>query len=137
MKTLVHRFVEKIPDQIEEGVIYVSIPFETVIHRCCCGCGSEVITPLSPTDWSLTFNGESISLEPSVGNWSFECKSHYWITENKVIWSTRWSSKRIEEGRKEDFEAKVKYFEKDKSTSSNPQKENSKTTKWKNPFGKK
>jgi len=137
MKTLVHRFVEKIPDQIEEGVIYVSIPFETVIHRCCCGCGSEVITPLSPTDWSLTFNGESISLEPSVGNWSFECKSHYWITENKVIWSTRWNSKRIEEGRKEDFEAKVRYFEKNKSTSSNIQKEDSKTTKWKNLFGKK
>ena len=63
--TLKHEFVDKMPDSIEEGVIYISIPFETVIHKCCCGCGSEVVTPLSPADWSVTFNGESISLEPS------------------------------------------------------------------------
>ena len=108
---LKHKFVDKIPDSVEEGVVYVSIPYETVIHKCCCGCGSEVVTPLSPTDWSVTFNGESISLEPSIGNWSFKCRSHYWITENEVIWSTKWSDKRIEEVRKRDFEDKVEYFD--------------------------
>jgi len=107
---LKHKFVDKIPDSVEEDVVYVSIPYETVIHKCCCGCGCEVVTPLSPTDWSVTFNGESISLEPSIGNWSFKCRSHYWITENEVIWSTKWGDKRIEEVRKRDFEDKVEYF---------------------------
>lgn len=107
---LKHKFVDKMPDTIEEGVIYISIPYETVIHRCCCGCGNEVVTPLSPADWSVTFNGESISLEPSIGNWSFECRSHYWITKNKVIWSTKWSDKRIDEVRRRDFDDRAEYF---------------------------
>jgi len=43
--------------------------------------------PLGPTDWKLTFDGESVSLYPSVGNWNFPCQSHYWIQENKVRWA--------------------------------------------------
>jgi len=27
----------------------------------------------------------SVSLFPSVGNWKYACKSHYWIRENKVV----------------------------------------------------
>jgi len=107
---LKHKFVDNIPDGIEDGIVYISIPFETVIHKCCCGCGNEVVTPLSPVDWSVTFNGESISLEPSIGNWSFKCHSHYWITKNKVIWSTKWNNKRIEEVRKRDFGDRNEYF---------------------------
>lgn len=129
---LKHKFVDKIPDSVEEGVVYVSIPYETVIHKCCCGCGSEVVTPLSPTDWSVTFNGESISLEPSIGNWSFKCRSHYWITENEVIWSTKWSDKRIEEVRKRDFEDKVEYFD-----NATDKKEDSSTNKGRAPESKK
>jgi len=111
MKILKHKFVDKIPDNIEEGIVYVSIPYETVIHKCCCGCGGEVVTPLSPAEWSIRFNGESISLEPSIGNWSFECRSHYWITGNKVIWSTKWTDKRIAEVRRRDFDEKAEYFD--------------------------
>ena len=86
MKTLNHRFVEQIPEQLDEGIIYVSIPFETILHKCCCGCGKEVVTPLSPSDWSITFDGETVSLKPSIDNWNFECGSHYWIRRNKVHW---------------------------------------------------
>ena len=63
--SLAHEFVEFIPDVLEEGKIYVSIEHSTVVHRCCCGCGKEVVTPLSPTDWKLIFNGKTISLDPS------------------------------------------------------------------------
>lgn len=110
MKILTHRFVDKVPKEIEDGVIYVSIPFETVIHKCCCGCGNEVVTPLSPADWSLTFNGESISLDPSIGNWSFPCRSHYWLKENRVVWSTRWSEREIQEGRQRDQAGRQAYY---------------------------
>lgn len=116
MKTykLKHKFVELIPDALEPGVLYISITYATAIHLCVCGCGNEVVTPLSPTDWSLTFNGETVSLEPSIGNWSFACKSHYFITRNKVCHARRWKDWEIEEGRKEDAENKDKYFKKKK-----------------------
>ncbi len=81
-----HKFVEFIPDELEDGILYISIIYATVLHKCGCGCGNEVVTPLSPSDWQLTFDGEAISLFPSIGNWSFPCRSHYWIRKNKVVW---------------------------------------------------
>lgn len=81
-----HEFVHHIPEHLADGVLYVSVAFATALHRCCCGCGNEVVTPLRPHDWSMTFDGESISLCPSIGNTSFECQSHYYIRRNKVIW---------------------------------------------------
>jgi hypothetical protein len=96
---LKHEFVEFIPDKLEDGIVYVSIPYATVAHKCCCGCGMEVVTPLSPTDWKLIFDGETISLDPSIGNWSFDCKSHYWIRRDRVRWAERWSREKIEAAR--------------------------------------
>jgi hypothetical protein len=109
--TLTHEFVEYIPTELQDGRLYVSIPFRTVAHKCACGCGDEVITPLSPTDWTLIFDGESISLDPSIGNWNFKCQSHYWITRNRVEWARRWSRKEIDAGRANDRLAKQRYFE--------------------------
>jgi hypothetical protein len=43
-------FVEFMPDKLEPGVIYVSIPYATAAHLCACGYGNEVTTPISPTD---------------------------------------------------------------------------------------
>src|SRR6266436_4735734 len=93
--TLAHEFVEYIPDELKDGTLYVSMPFATVAHKCCCGCGKEVVTPLSPTDWKLIFDGKSISLDPSIGNWSFECQSHYWIRGSTVKWAQQWSREEI------------------------------------------
>ena len=112
MKILKHKFVDNIPDIIEENVLYVSMEYETVIHKCACGCGNEVVTPLSPADWSITFNGDTVSLEPSIGSWSLECKSHYWITNNKVKWSYKYNSDEIEKVKTSDLEAKKEHFEK-------------------------
>ncbi len=106
-----HEFVEFIPDELAHGVVYVSIPHATVVHKCCCGCGMEVVTPLSPTDWELIFDGESISLDPSIGNWSFDCKSHYWIRRNRVRWAERWSRERVRVARSHDRDGKERYFD--------------------------
>ncbi len=107
---LKHKFVEYIPDDLKERTIYISIPFATAVHRCCCGCRNEVVTPLSPTDWRLIFDGQSISLDPSIGNWSFACQSHYWIIRNRVKWAPRWSQEKIKAGRAYDALAKERYF---------------------------
>jgi hypothetical protein len=81
---LKQEFVEYIPADLMDGTIYVSMTYAVAQHRCCCGCGNKVITPFSATDWKLIFDGESISLDPAIGNWSFHCQSHYWITRNRV-----------------------------------------------------
>ena len=77
-------FVKSIPNELEEETLYVSMEYATVAHKCFCGCGREVVTPLSSTDWKLTYDGESISLSPSIGNWRFECRSHYWIEKSTI-----------------------------------------------------
>ena len=90
---ITHQFVHHIPqgNELEDRVVYVSIPFATAVHSCCCGCGNEVVTPLDPNQWRLTFDGKSVSLSPSIGNWRFDCESHYWITRNRVFWAPKWS----------------------------------------------
>ena len=105
-----HEFVESVPDELASDVLYVCIPFATVVHKCACGCGNEVVTPLSPTDWRLTFNGVSISLYPSIGNWSFPCRSHYFIEYGNVRWSRSWSDREIAQGRQLGAMEKEEYF---------------------------
>jgi Family of unknown function (DUF6527) len=107
---LAHEFVEFMPDQLKDGILYVSMPFATVAHKCCCGCGHEVVTPLSPTDWKLIFDGQSVSLDPSIGNWSFPCKSHYWVRNGKIRWSTKWTQEEVDAGKAADRMAKQRYF---------------------------
>lgn len=116
--TLKHEFVDYIPNDLSDGTIYVSIAFGTVVHKCCCGCGNEVVTPLSPTDWKLIYDGQSISLNPSIGNWNIDCKSHYWIKRGRVIWAQRWSQGKINAGRAYDIIAKDRYFSGSKPQSS-------------------
>jgi len=114
--TLKHEFVEYIPQSLEEGTIYISMPFATAVHRCCCGCGQEVVTPLSPTDWALIFDGETVSLDPSVGNWGFKCESHYWIRRNCVEWAERWTPRQIADGRDRDRWRKTSQIDHDPSS---------------------
>lgn len=107
---LEHKFVEYMPSVIEEGIIYISVEYCTASHKCVCGCGNRIVTPLTPINWQLIFDGETISLEPSIGNWSYPCESHYWITNNEIVWSTKWSKKRIERSRKEKLDSEREYF---------------------------
>ena len=108
--TFKHEFVQFIPEELQEGTIYVSIRFATVAHLCACGCKTKVVTPIKPTDWKLTFDGKTVTLDPSVGNWSFPCRSHYWVRNNKVQWAADWSQERIDANREFDRRAKDKYF---------------------------
>lgn len=105
-----HEFVEHIPESIEECKIYVSIPFGTVVHKCACGCGEEVITPLGPAEWCLSYDGASVSLHPSVGNWGFACRSHYWLERGEVRWSRSFSSAEVDEVRKKNRENRRRYY---------------------------
>jgi hypothetical protein len=105
------------PEKLEDGVVYISIEYATAIHKCCCGCGNEVVTPLSPTDWKLIYDGQTVSLYPSIGNWSFNCQSHYWITNDEVEWAPKWTRTQIALGRENEKFNRSEYFNRKQSKS--------------------
>jgi len=109
-------FVKGVPRILEPGILYVSMEYGTVVHSCCCGCGLEVVTPLTPTDWRLTFDGEAISLWPSVGNWNLPCRSHYVIKSNQVIEAGPWNKSQIDAEKRRDKAAKARYYSQTEST---------------------
>ncbi|GAA4348152.1 DUF6527 family protein [Microbacterium rhizosphaerae] len=80
------RFRAEIPQELDPGVLYVSMEHSTAIHSCMCGCGHEVVTPLGPGSWRLCYDGETITLTPSIGNGALPCRSHYIIRESQIIW---------------------------------------------------
>ena len=82
-------FVDEIPSAPEHGRLYLSCRYRAAVHLCACGCGAKISTPLHPTGWQMTYNGESVSLRPSVGNWSEKCQSHYVIKNSRVLWAAR------------------------------------------------
>ena len=85
IKQIRPEIIEFIPERIEEGVLYISFRYNTAVHKCCCGCGQEVVTPLSVAEWSVKRSGNRVSLWPSIGNWSYPCRSHYVIRDSLVL----------------------------------------------------
>ena len=79
-------YIDIVPDNLEEGKLYISFKYNIVTHLCACGCKNEVVTPLNNIGWKLTNMFDKISLTPSIGNFNFPCKSHYYIRDNKIIW---------------------------------------------------
>lgn len=110
MRTVRYAFVDLMPSDREEGIVYVSIKYSTAVHDCLCGCGMKVVTPIRPDKWTLTYDGESISLSPSIGNWSFPCKSHYWIRGGRVLEAGSMSDAVIASGRARDAELTAQYI---------------------------
>lgn len=109
-KMIRSEFVESAPNQLSDGVIYISERFRTALHKCCCGCGNEVVTPLNPAGWSYKREGGTVTFKPSIGNWSFPCKSHYLIIRNEVIWAKTMSAHKIAEVKARDAKDQKTYI---------------------------
>ncbi|WP_199272062.1 DUF6527 family protein [Paraburkholderia acidiphila] len=108
--TLEHRFVRSVPRELAPGILYVSMDYATAVHSCCCGCGEQVVTPLSPTDWKMIYDGASVSLMPSIGNWQLPCRSHYVIRQGRVIEAEPWSAAQVAAERRRDKAAKANFY---------------------------
>lgn len=104
------RFVKGVPRALDPGVLYVSMEYSTVVHSCCCGCGMEVVTPLAPTEWQLTYDGEAISLWPSVGNWNLKCRSHYVIKKSRAIEAAPWSNREVAAAQQREQQARDQHY---------------------------
>lgn len=102
--------VESFPRPLQAGVLYYSERFSGAAHACACGCGMEVITPISTVQWRITRNARGVSLRPSIGNWNFPCQSHYWIIDGAVHWSTDMTEEQIRAGRAYNSALREQYF---------------------------
>ena len=111
--------VESFPRPLQAGVLYYSERFSGAAHACACGCGMEVITPISPVQWRITRNAQGVSLRPSIGNWNFPCRSHYWIIDSSVHWSTDMTEDQIRARRAYNSALREQYF-KAKSAEQSP-----------------
>lgn len=101
------RFVETVPEELEDGVLYISTRYRTAVHKCACGCGMKVVTPIHPTAWEMHWDGRAVSLSPSIGNWQFPCRSHYLIRHNKIVKARALADREIERGRKQEREKRL------------------------------
>ncbi|MBV5348870.1 hypothetical protein JZU61_04340 [bacterium] len=84
-------FCDEIPENLEEGKLYVSEKFGIANHLCACGCGQQTVTGLKPywdDGWTISRNIGLITLRPSIGNFKWEnpYHAHYYITDNKIDW---------------------------------------------------
>jgi len=92
IRELIPVFVDVIPDNAEEGKLYVSKLYCVAIHLCACGCGGKTVMDLKPNwkdGWTLIENPNgTLSFSPSIGNFTGEnpYHAHYFIVENKIVW---------------------------------------------------
>lgn len=88
------KFVDRIPkyEDLKDGILYVAPHFVVAVHKCMCGCGEKVVTPLNigknkfGNAWDWNYDGKTVSLSPSVGNFQQPCKSHYFLKNGIVQW---------------------------------------------------
>jgi hypothetical protein len=79
------------PRDLERNTLYVSLTYSTAVHLCP-GCERKVVTPFAPESWHLIFDGETVSISPSIWNKAHECQTHYWIDRDRIM-PARWASR--------------------------------------------
>lgn len=60
-----NEFVRRVPEELEDGVLYICLECDVVVHKCACGCGEKVVLPLAPEHWKLYYDGV-VTLSPSI-----------------------------------------------------------------------
>lgn len=80
-----YRLVDRIPKQMEEGIVYHTEEFELAGLLCACGCGHR-ITLIVPDSHRVWDEDGYATIQPSVGVFDAECKSHYVIRAGNVQW---------------------------------------------------
>ncbi len=84
LTTLQLKYVDYIPVEREEGILYLCQEYHVSCHRCPCGCGKDVI--LDHNRWEYSILSDTITVRPSVWSFNLPCKSHYFITNNQIEW---------------------------------------------------
>lgn len=85
MTSFTYRAVERLPKQLEQGVLYHSSEFEVAALSCACGCGHRVML-LVPDSHQVSQQNGFATVRPSISVCDAPCKSHYIITSGHVVW---------------------------------------------------
>ncbi len=80
-----YQAVERIPKQLQTGIVYHSEEYEIGALLCACGCGHRV-SLLVPDSHEITAEGGLATVRPSIAVCDAPCKSHYYITGGRVEW---------------------------------------------------
>jgi len=83
--------VDRIPKQLESGVVYHSAEFELGALLCACGCGHKVMLLVPDGHQVIAENGLA-TITPSISVLDAPCKSHYFITRGRVEWLPAFSA---------------------------------------------
>ena len=89
LKTITPKFVEFIPTEGKDmilGIVYISMKHGMVVYRCPCGCGGLSEFMLDPIRFRMEYDGSNVTFHPSIGISYLECRSHYWIRDNRIEW---------------------------------------------------
>ena len=89
LKGITPEFVEYIPSEGKDlilGIAYISMKHNMVVYRCPCGCGGLSEFMLDPIRFRMEYDGANVSFYPSIGISYLECRSHYWIRDNRIEW---------------------------------------------------
>ncbi len=100
-------WVDDMPPSLEPGNLYISVKHRLTEHLCACGCGAEVSLPLGRNEWRIEYDGESVTVRPSIGNWRLPCRSHYIIDGGHTRWCPAWTEKEVRMGQAADRKAKT------------------------------
>jgi len=87
-----YEFTDDVPNVVEPGIIYLiqnqGYCWQSVMS-CPCGCKSDLfmnhVEDFKP-NWTHQISEKNlITLYPSVDR-TVGCKSHFWVTDGKIIW---------------------------------------------------
>jgi hypothetical protein len=83
--SVIYQAVERIPKQLDSGVLYHSEEFGVAALLCACGCGHRVML-LVPDSHQVSSKGGMATVRPSISVCDAPCRSHYFVTAGKVEW---------------------------------------------------
>jgi hypothetical protein len=86
-----YQAVERLPKQIDQGVLYHSKEFEVAALSCACGCGHRVMLLVPDSHQVFEQNGLA-TVRPSISVCDAPCKSHYVISRGDVEWLPAFSA---------------------------------------------
>jgi hypothetical protein len=87
----VYQAVERIPSQLQNGIVYHSEEFELAGLLCACGCAHRITLLVADGHEVISENGLA-TVRPSIAVCDAACKSHYVITAGNVEWLEAYST---------------------------------------------
>ena len=83
--SFIYQALDRIPKQLNSGVVYHSEEFEVAALLCACGCGHRVML-LVPDSHQVSSDRGMATVRPSIAVCDAPCRSHYYITAGRVEW---------------------------------------------------